>query len=133
MKWQLMDEQRSFVGGGNWLWSAHAVQYSEDRDVAPCNYVTLVIGCGYANVYDGHLSIDEICDELPDPIASVSFDDMEWRWDEDGNIEDGCGEKYWAEDGLPETPYNFYCDALADYSWPMEMMWHWYKFDQMQH
>ena len=129
MTWQIHGEQLVHAGGGNYLALAHAEDFELETGLSD-DYITIVFGCGYVNVYDGWLSDEDICgDHHCEPIASAEM----WRiayadaWDDDGcwYTEDGRNTGY---EYRPDCPYWFYCDELRGYSIPVEMFWFWYHY-----
>jgi len=128
---QLKDVHHDYAGGGNWITWANAIYYDVETRQQTAN-VTIAIGCGYINVYPGHITWDDICGEHPfDPQMGYELRDIEWQWNEDGDLEDSFGEKCFAFD-VPHEPYNFSADDLTAVSEACEALWHYRKFMLLQ-
>lgn len=117
----------NYAGGGMWLASAHVVAYDDHEQVAN---VTMVIGCGYLNVYDGLRYFDEFCGGDAEPSLSFDLEDLKWRYDEYGDLVDGNGVGMFALE-VPYEPYNFYNTELGVLSEAAAALWHWYVFRSM--
>ena len=131
---QFKETHFDYAAGGNWIAWGHAVYHNvESRD----KYCTVAIGCGAVNVWPGWCSWDTICGvpdeagDLDEPELVYLLQDIEWQWNEDGELEDSFGEKCSPID-LPHEPYNFSSGYLSDVSEACEIMWHYYKFMNLQ-
>ena len=129
---QLTNVHYDYAGGGDWVAWAH-VRYYDVETREKTLRGTLAIGCGYVNFWtEQYLDWDDICGSDPiDPNFGYDLRDIEWQWNEDGDLEDNFGEKCWALD-LPHEPYNFNSGDLDDVSEACEALWHYYKFMTLQ-
>ena len=131
MAMQIIRVHHDYAGGGEWITWANVVYYDVEtrEETARC---TIAIGCGYINIYSGHIGWDDICgDDRLDPQAGHALIDIEWQWNENGDLEDNFGEQYFAFD-VPHEPYNFSSGDLADVSEACEALWHYRKFMILQ-
>ncbi len=127
MTMQLKDVCSNYAGGGEWITWANAIYCDPETQQQTVN-VTIAIGCGYINVYPGHITWDDLCgDNRFDPQISYRLRDLEWCWDENGEITNSFGDKYLA-DFLPDEPYCFDSDDLCAVSEACEALWHYHKF-----
>lgn len=131
MAMQLFNLHHDFAGGGNWITWAHVVYFDvETREETV--HCTVAIGCGYLNVYSGYETWDGICGEdLDQPQISYEMSELEWRYNEDGELEDSFGEKF-TDCYVPHEPYNFNSGDLAAVSEACEALWHYHKFMVLQ-